>query len=83
MTVSSDAVACFHCILPGQNTADVWQVNGNDAPLNINAEGLLIVANSSELFKGLDTTPRLTCANREYNMSMTALITHTGKRNVI
>ena len=82
VNVSSDSVSCFDCILPGQNTTDDWQVNSNNADLDITAEGLLIVANSSELFGGLTMAPRLTCGNREYNMSMTALITYTGKRNI-
>ena len=81
MSLSSESVACFDCILPGQNRSDMWQVNGKDLAININAAGLLIVANSSELFGGLTMAPRLTCGNREYNMSMTAFITYTGKRN--
>ena len=81
--ISSNSAACFHCILPGQNiSADGWRVNGKEDTNDINAEGTLIVTNTSEFFGDPMTNPLLECSNKAYNSSLTASIAYTGKRNV-
>ena len=80
--IAPNSAACFRCILPGQNIPDMWLVNGKEDAYNINAEGTLIVTNTSEVFGDPKTNPKLECGNKVYNSSLTASIAYTGIRGM-
>ena len=80
--MSSNATACFNCLLPGLNKPDIWQVNGKEISANVNLAGSLIVANPGEIFGSYMTTSILSCGNRAQSASMAAIIFYEGRLNV-